>query len=234
MAESRSVLLISENAPVPADRRVWNEARTLTAAGWAVTIVCAQGSDRDSAPFEVLEGIEIHRYPLRPSGGGPLGYLREYAQAMWRIRALVRRLARRRRFDVVHACNPPDFLLLAARSLRRRGTRFVFDRFFCFVRERVALGRLLARVHFVSLAPVTRPGGGRCLVGIPAGAGGWVRPRTAADWMRTRKARRLRGVRLPRFEPRSPSELGSGQRGTRSGSPPRRHSVRGCGAFESG
>ena len=27
----------------------------------------------------------------------------------------------------MHACNPPDFLLLAARSLRRTGTRFVFD-----------------------------------------------------------------------------------------------------------
>jgi glycosyltransferase involved in cell wall biosynthesis len=120
------VLLISENAPVPADRRVWNIGRTLTAAGWEVVIVCAQGADRDSAPYEVLEGIEIHRYPLRPAGGS-LGYAREYLQALWRIRRLVRRLARSRRFDVVHACNPPDVLLLAARSLRRQGARFVFD-----------------------------------------------------------------------------------------------------------
>ena len=127
MGETRRVLFISENAPVPADRRVWNEARSLTAAGWAVTIVCAQGSNRDAAPFEVLEGVEIHRFPLAPASGGPVSYLREYAQAMWRIRALVRRLARTHRFDVVHACNPPDFLLLAARSLRRHGTRFVFD-----------------------------------------------------------------------------------------------------------
>ena len=35
--------------------------------------------------------------------------------------------SRERPFDVVHACNPPDFLLLAARSLRRQGARFVFD-----------------------------------------------------------------------------------------------------------
>ncbi|HSS58614.1 MAG TPA: hypothetical protein VLK59_11440, partial [Solirubrobacteraceae bacterium] len=58
------VLIISENAPVPADRRVWNISRTLAAAGWQVVIACAQGTDRDDAPFEVLEGIEIHRYPL--------------------------------------------------------------------------------------------------------------------------------------------------------------------------
>jgi glycosyltransferase involved in cell wall biosynthesis len=120
------VLIISENAPVPADRRVWNISRTLTAAGWQVVIACAQGPDRDDAPYEVLEGIEIHRYPLRPAAS-TLGYAREYGQALWRLRRLVRRLASERRFDVVHACNPPDLLLLAARSLRRQGTRFIFD-----------------------------------------------------------------------------------------------------------
>jgi len=120
------VLIISENAPVPADRRVWNISRTLTAAGWQVVIACAEGPDRDDAPYEVLEGIEIHRYPLRPAAS-TLGYAREYGQALWRLRKLVRRLASERRFDVVHACNPPDLLLLAARSLRRQGTRFIFD-----------------------------------------------------------------------------------------------------------
>ena len=120
------VLIISENAPVPADRRVWNISRTLTAAGWQVVIACAQGADRDDTPYEVLEGIEIHRYPLRPAAS-TLGYAREYGQALWRLRQLVRRLSRERRFDVVHACNPPDLLLLAARSLRRQGTRFIFD-----------------------------------------------------------------------------------------------------------
>jgi glycosyltransferase involved in cell wall biosynthesis len=120
------VLIISENAPVPADRRVWNISRTLAAAGWEVVIACAQGAERDCEPYEVLEGIEIHRYPLRPAGNA-LGYAREYAQALWRLRRLVRKLSRERRFDVVHACNPPDVLLLAARSLRRQGTRFVFD-----------------------------------------------------------------------------------------------------------
>jgi glycosyltransferase involved in cell wall biosynthesis len=124
--EPGRVLIISENAPVPADRRVWNISRSLAGAGWEVVIVCAQGSGRDSASYEVLEGIEIHRYPLRPAGNS-LGYAREYLQALSRIRRLVRRLSRTRRFDLVHACNPPDILLLATRSLRRHGTRFVFD-----------------------------------------------------------------------------------------------------------
>ena len=127
MGGTRRVLILSENAPVPADRRVWNESRALTAAGWEVTIVSPRGERRCTEPYERLEGIDIHRFALRPSGGGALGYAREYAQAMWRISRLVRRLGRTRRFDVVHACNPPDFLLLAALPLRRRGARFVFD-----------------------------------------------------------------------------------------------------------
>jgi glycosyltransferase involved in cell wall biosynthesis len=121
------VLFISENAPVPSDRRVWNEARTLHAAGWEVVVACAQGDGRHDAPYELIEGIEIHRFPLAPASGGLLGYAREYGQAMWRINRLAHRLGRERGFDVVHACNPPDFLLLAALGLRRKGARFVFD-----------------------------------------------------------------------------------------------------------
>jgi glycosyltransferase involved in cell wall biosynthesis len=120
------LLLISENAPLPGDRRVWNEARTMVAAGWEVVAVCAAAADRPQPPAETLEGVRIHRYPLRPAGGA-LGYAREYAQALWRIHRLVRRLQRERPFDVVHAANPPDFLLLAALSARRRGARLVFD-----------------------------------------------------------------------------------------------------------
>jgi glycosyltransferase involved in cell wall biosynthesis len=122
----RRVLMISENAPVPGDRRVWDESRTLADAGWEVAIVCAQDPDREQPLSETLDGIEIHRYPLRPAGSA-VGYLREYAQAFWRIRRLVRRLQRERPFDVVHTANPPDFLLLAARSARAGGARFVYD-----------------------------------------------------------------------------------------------------------
>lgn len=127
MPDPRLALIISENASVPSDRRVWNEARTLTAAGWTVVVVCPQGEGRDRAAVEMLDGIEIHRFALRAASGGALGYAREYGQALWRIRSLVLRLGRERRFDIVHACNPPDFLLLAARSLRSKGAAFVFD-----------------------------------------------------------------------------------------------------------
>lgn len=119
-------LLISENAPLPKDRRVWNEARSLAEAGWEVVAVCAAAADVEQPAIETIEGVEVHRFPLRPAAGA-LGYGREYVQALWRIHRLVRRLQHERPFDLVHAASPPDFLLLAARPARRAGARFVFD-----------------------------------------------------------------------------------------------------------
>jgi glycosyltransferase involved in cell wall biosynthesis len=121
------VLILLQNEPLPHDRHVLNESRALTAAGYEVTVICPRGVEHDREPYEVFEGIEIHRYEAREAGGGAAGYVVEYLAALRSMRKLARTLARERPFDLVHACSPPDFLLLAALSLRRRGARFVFD-----------------------------------------------------------------------------------------------------------
>jgi len=41
--KGRKVLIVVENLPVPFDRRVWQEARTLTAAGAQVCVICPTG-----------------------------------------------------------------------------------------------------------------------------------------------------------------------------------------------
>jgi glycosyltransferase involved in cell wall biosynthesis len=124
----RSVLVIVENLSVPFDRRVWQECTSLRSAGLDVTVISPRGSDRDTEDFKELDGIKIHRFPLRAATSGSLSYVLEYAEALWRIRSLVRKLSQHRRFDVVHASNPPDFLLLTALHLKRRhGTRLLFD-----------------------------------------------------------------------------------------------------------
>jgi glycosyltransferase involved in cell wall biosynthesis len=120
-------LVLVENLSVPLDRRVWQECRSLTNAGWRMSVICPQGGTYDREPYVELEGVQIHRYPLRAATGGPLGYVREYGTALRKTRAIARRLARERAFDVVHACNPPDLLLPAVRSLKRAGTAFLFD-----------------------------------------------------------------------------------------------------------
>ena len=126
-ARTPRVLILVENLSVPRDKRVWPECLTLKDAGFEVVVVCPQGEPNDTAPFERVDGVEIHRYPARFAEGGALAYLREYATSLWRMSRLAWRAAGRRGFDVVHAANPPDLLLLAALPMKLRGARLIFD-----------------------------------------------------------------------------------------------------------
>lgn len=123
----RHILILVENLSVPFDRRVWQESRALTDAGFEVTVICPTGADRDFLLEEVIDGVRILRYPLRPAAGGPGGYLREYGLALWHTLRLAVKVRRQGRVDAVHACNPPDLFFLIALALRPWGARFVFD-----------------------------------------------------------------------------------------------------------
>lgn len=123
----RRVLILLQNEPLPSDRHVWNECGALVDAGYEVTAICPRGELRDRAGFERIGEVEIHRYRPHPGDGRAIGYAIEYLTALRSIRKLARRLARKEPFDLVHACSPPDFLLLAVLGQRRRGTRFIFD-----------------------------------------------------------------------------------------------------------
>src|SRR5439155_17076113 len=122
-----SVLLLVENASVPTDTRVWSECRSLREAGFDVVVISPKGASRDLEQFELRDGIAIHRFRMPYARGGPRSFVSEYSVAFWRISRIARQLARKRSFAVVHAANPPDFLLLAAWPLKRRGSRFIFD-----------------------------------------------------------------------------------------------------------
>jgi glycosyltransferase involved in cell wall biosynthesis len=121
------ILILVENLSVPFDRRVWQESRALTDAGFRVTVICPTGLNQDHDHEEVLDGVRILRYPLRPAAGGPSGYLREYGLALWHTLRLAVKVRREGPVDAVHACNPPDLLFLIALVLRPWGARFVFD-----------------------------------------------------------------------------------------------------------
>jgi glycosyltransferase involved in cell wall biosynthesis len=125
-AARKSVLVLLENIPVRDDHRVWPECVALRDDGYDVVVISPRRHGSRTT-VEVIDGIEVHSFPLVPAEVGALGYLKEYGLAFWRVARLARRLGRKRRFDIVHACNPPDFLLVAAWPLKRRGARFVFD-----------------------------------------------------------------------------------------------------------
>ncbi|WP_395543672.1 glycosyltransferase family 4 protein [Neotabrizicola sp. sgz301269] len=121
----RKILIIVENLPLPFDRRVWQEAQTLKAAGAEVAIICPTGKDYESR-YEELNGIHIYRHPLA-EGKGAAGYLKEYAAALFHETRLAWKIFFRHGFDTIHGCNPPDLVFLVALPFKLLGRRYLFD-----------------------------------------------------------------------------------------------------------
>jgi glycosyltransferase involved in cell wall biosynthesis len=118
--------MLVENLPAPFDRRLWQEAGTLRAAGHAVTIIGPTGPGCERLE-ETIDGIRILRYRLPLEAAGAAGYLLEYGVALAQTFRLAWREFLARGFDVVHACNPPDLFFLVGACFKPFGCRFVFD-----------------------------------------------------------------------------------------------------------
>jgi len=124
---SRRVLIVVENLPVPFDRRVWLEATTLARHGDRVTVICpkAKGFNRSR---EILEDVEVFRYPIPFEAAGAAGFAFEFAWCFLATALLSLYVALfGRGFDVLHACNPPDTFWLLGRFWRLFGRRYIFD-----------------------------------------------------------------------------------------------------------
>ena len=126
MNKERKILIIVENLPVPFDTRVWQEATTLAANGYTVSVICPTGKGYDKEE-ETLEGVHIFRHKLPPEGNGAVGYAREYGSALRAELRLAKKIYKEIGFDVIHGCNPPDDIYLVASFFKKYGVRYVFD-----------------------------------------------------------------------------------------------------------
>ena len=122
----RKILIIVENLPVPFDRRVWLEARTLKSAGAQVSIICPTGKGYESR-FDEIDGIAIYRHGLPAERDSAIGFFMEYASALYHETRLAWKIYFTRGFDIIHACNPPDLIFLVALPFKLLGKRFLFD-----------------------------------------------------------------------------------------------------------
>jgi glycosyltransferase involved in cell wall biosynthesis len=121
----KRILMLLENSAYSEDGRVRCEANSLAAAGYAVTVIgpAAEGERY----FEQFGGVTAYQFPPPPMAHGLLGYCIEYAYALSVMAMLSVWVAIRRGFDVVHAHNPPDFLVIIGGFWRLFGKKFVFD-----------------------------------------------------------------------------------------------------------
>jgi glycosyltransferase involved in cell wall biosynthesis len=133
-------MLVENN--FPADIRVWNEAHTLSQAGYPVTVIALRKPGEKL--HEEVNGIHTYRIPtltlFKKLGGGYgtvgrvismfqswVGYFSEYAYFTVACFLLSIYTTFRRGVDVVHAHNPPDTLFVVGAFHRLLGKRFVFD-----------------------------------------------------------------------------------------------------------
>jgi glycosyltransferase involved in cell wall biosynthesis len=141
-ASAGRVLMLLENS-FPRDTRVRNEAFTLTAHGLKVTVICLRAGGEQAR--EVVNGVTVYRIPRLtlfeklPAArrSWPLrllkkllvivGYFAEYAYFTTACLLLSLYVAVREGFDVVHAHNPPDTLVIVTGLLRLLGKKTVFD-----------------------------------------------------------------------------------------------------------
>jgi len=123
--KGKHILIVVENLPVPFDRRVWQEANTLKENGADVSIICPIMKGYTER-YEVLNGIEIYRHPLK-EGDGVSGYIKEYSSALYWEFKLSLKIFRKKRFDVIHGCNPPDLIFLVALFFKPFGVKYIFD-----------------------------------------------------------------------------------------------------------
>ncbi len=124
--ENKHILIIVENLPVPFDRRVWQEANTLRESGASISIICPKMNEYNTS-YEVINGIEIYRHPLPLEARGALGYLWEYSSALFWEFLLSWKIFFKKRFHVIHGCNPPDLIFLVAVFFKLFGVKYVFD-----------------------------------------------------------------------------------------------------------
>jgi glycosyltransferase involved in cell wall biosynthesis len=122
----RKILIIVENIPVPFDPRVWKEGLALREAGYEVSILSPKGKGYEGS-YELLEGIHIYRHPMPKEGNSALGYVWEYACALfWEI-LFAWWIYFRRGFHVIQGCNPPDDIFLVALPFKLFGVKYIFD-----------------------------------------------------------------------------------------------------------
>ncbi len=121
----RRPIFILTHSHYPDDIRSEKEATALRDAGHDVTVFCLRRPGQPAR--EVVDGVELRRFPIEHRRGGAGRYLVEYVAFFLLAGWCVSALALSRRPFAVQVSNPPDFLVFAALVPRLLGARVVLD-----------------------------------------------------------------------------------------------------------
>ena len=124
--ENKHILIINENLPSPFDTRTWRQATTLSDNGALVSIICPKTRDFNKK-YEVINNIHIYRHPLPVEASTAKAYIIEYAVAFFWQLYLSLKIYRKKKFQVIQGCNPPDLIYLIALPFKAFKVKYVFD-----------------------------------------------------------------------------------------------------------
>ena len=91
-----------------------------------MTVLCPRRKGC-SRGYEVIDRVRIYRHPMPVEGSTPLGYLSEYACALFWKFLYTSWIYLRHGFDVIQGCNPPDNIFLVALPFKLLGVKYIFD-----------------------------------------------------------------------------------------------------------
>ncbi len=123
---SANILILVANLPVPADRRVWQEACALAQNGYTVHIICPRTKGFKKF-YDQQNNIHVYRFWQPFEGVGLGGFICEYTTLFLSTFLLGLYLQCRHRLRIVQICNPPDLFFIIAWLLKQFGASVVYD-----------------------------------------------------------------------------------------------------------
>ena len=124
-SKGKRVLMLLENSPFPYDERVRHEAAALLAGGYHIAVISPM--KKGQKWHEILNDVDVYRFPSPPDSNGVSGYLWEYGYSMIAIFLLTFYLFVIDGFDIIHTAQPPDTFVFIVAFYKLFGKLYVMD-----------------------------------------------------------------------------------------------------------
>lgn len=123
LKKSNIVMLLQEY--YPKDTRVRKEAQAILESGHSLDIICLK--DTNEIPFEIVDGVNVHRIDIPKKRGSKIRYIFEYFSFFALSTLKLNSLLKTKSFDIVHVHTLPDFLVFGAYPAKKKGAKVVLD-----------------------------------------------------------------------------------------------------------
>ena len=125
MSAGAARIAVVAHATFPADPRIRRQADALLAAGYEVDVIALR--DPGEAADERTGRLRVIRLPVRRRFTGFAGHMAEYLAFTGMAALRLTREQRRRRYRLVQVATLPDFLVVAAGTLKLAGVPLLLD-----------------------------------------------------------------------------------------------------------